>query len=114
MHDMIQGVSGSQEPAPEEKIGIFISMFPERHETFILRELVALEQRGVDFTIFSLQFPREDIAIEEARRLSQERTVYGSLISISSLTAFFGIFLQHPLTMIRVIGRVLWQVGTNP
>ncbi len=36
------------------RLGIIISMFPELHETFILRELVALERSGLQFDVYSL------------------------------------------------------------
>jgi len=47
------------------RLGIVISMFPELHETFILRELAALERKGVNFQIYSLQLPRDPLRLSK-------------------------------------------------
>ncbi|MEM9601987.1 MAG: glycosyltransferase family 4 protein [Pseudomonadota bacterium] len=103
----------SRSPHPA-KLGIFISMFPELHETFILRELVALERRGVDFTVYSLQFPRDAITLEDAKRLSNERTRYGPLMSLTSLGAFCTTLLRHPVRVTSAIARVVWHGRDRP
>ncbi len=84
-------------------------MFPELHETFILRELAALERRGVEFTIYSLQFPRDPITLEDAIRLSEQRTVYSGLITPKTLIAFGKALISHPLAM----GRTLLKLVAN-
>lgn len=87
----------------QAKLGIIISMFPELHETFILRELTALERKGVDFVIYSLQFPRDPITLEDAKRLSSERTVYSKLFSLKTMLAFLRALIKHPLKMIGAV-----------
>jgi len=96
------------------RFGIIISMFPELHETFILRELVALEKRGLQFDIYSLQFPRDPITIDDAIRLSEERTTYAKLISAKSLAAFFKTLFTKPVKTISAIGRVVWHGRRRP
>jgi len=96
------------------RLGIVISMFPELHETFILRELVALERRGVDFDIFSLQYPRDPITIEEAIRLSETRTTYSPLISLATVGAFARALLRHPVRTVRAMGRVVLHGRDRP
>lgn len=96
------------------RLGIIISMFPELHETFILRELVALERRGVDFRIFSLQYPRDPITIDDAIRLSSERTEYSGLITLSTLLAFCRSLLRHPVSTLGAIFRVIWTGRDRP
>jgi glycosyltransferase involved in cell wall biosynthesis len=96
------------------RLGIIISMFPELHETFILRELVALEQRGLDFDIYSLQYPRDPITIDDAIRLSQERTHYGRMLSIDSLKALLKTIARHPLRLLKTIGTLIWQGRDRP
>ena len=96
------------------RLGIIISMFPELHETFILRELVALEQRGLDFDIYSLQYPRDPITIDDAIRLSQERTHYCRLLSIDSLKALLKTIVRHPLRLLKTIGTLIWQGRDRP
>lgn len=98
----------------QPRFGIIISMFPELHETFILRELVALEKRGLQFDIYSLQFPRDPITIDDAIRLSEERTTYGKLISAASLTAFAKTLIRKPAKTLSAIGKVVWQGRDRP
>lgn len=91
------------------RLGIVISMFPELHETFILRELIALERHGVDFQIYSLQYPRDPITIDEAIALSRDKTSYAKLISLITVTAFFKTLAAHPIKTLSAIGKViLW------
>ena len=104
----------STQSQPLPRLGIIISMFPELHETFILRELVALEQRGVRFDIFSLQYPRDPITLDDAIRLSSERTHYSSLLSISTLAATFRALLKSPLQLLRAMAKVVWQGRDRP
>jgi len=96
------------------RFGIIISMFPELHETFILRELVALEKRGLQFDIFSLQFPRDPITIDDAIRLSEERTTYAKLISLKSLGAFAKTLLTKPGKTVGAIAKVVWIGRDRP
>nr|PIE37394.1 MAG: hypothetical protein CSA54_01435 [Gammaproteobacteria bacterium] len=87
-------------------------MFPELHETFILRELVALERRGLRFDIFSLQHPRDPITLEDAKRLSAERTHYSSLFTPATLSAFFRTLVRHPLRLLAAVGKVI-RIGRD-
>lgn len=98
----------------QSKLGIFISMFPEMHETFILRELVALERRGVGFTVYSLQHPRDPITLEDAQRLSSGRTVYGDFVSFAALMALVKTLLSHPLKLFGAIGTFAWIGRDRP
>ena len=41
------------------KVGYFVKMYPRLSETFILNEILELERRGIDITIFSLMKPNE-------------------------------------------------------
>lgn len=102
------------ETQQSHKLGIIISMFPELHETFILRELAALERRGVDFTIYSLQFPRDPITLEDAIRLSEERTVYSSLINWATLKAFVTGLVTQPGAMMRTLCKLIAHSYDRP
>ncbi len=89
-------------------------MFPELHETFILRELVALERRGVVFTIFSLQYPRDPITLDDAIRLSTERTRYSPLFSIASVRAFARTLFRHPGKTLKAMADIVIQGRDRP
>ncbi|MEE9335521.1 MAG: glycosyltransferase family 4 protein [Granulosicoccaceae bacterium] len=96
------------------RIGIIISMFPELHETFILRELVALEKHGLQFDIYSLQHPRDPITIDDAIRLSQERSYYSRLVTLATLSALFKNTIRHPIILLSSIAKVCWQGRDRP
>jgi len=96
------------------RLGIIISMFPEMHETFILRELVALEKRGVDFDIYSLQHPRDPITLDDAMRLTKERTYYSSLFNLKTLGAFFKTLVRHPIRVCAAIAKVIYIGRDRP
>lgn len=96
------------------RLGILISMFPELHETFILRELVALERRGVRFEIFSLQYPRDPITLDDAIRLSTEKTSYSGLITTSTLAAFMRTLFSQPLSLLGTIWRTVIEGRDRP
>jgi len=96
------------------RLGIVISMFPELHETFILRELIALERHGVDFKIYSLQYPRDPITIDEAIHLSENKTHYAKLISVATLLAFVKTLVRHPVKTLAAIAKVIWWGRDRP
>ncbi len=102
------------ETTSSPKLGIVISMFPELHETFILRELIALERHGVNFHIYSLQFPRDPITIDEAINLSRDKTTYASLFSVTTFLAFFKTLFRHPLRTLSAIGKVIFWGRDRP
>lgn len=96
------------------RLGIVISMFPELHETFILRELAALERRGVDFDIFSLQHPRDPITLDDAIRLAQQRTHYAPLLNAPALAALLRAVLRNPLRVLGSVARLSWDGRDRP
>ena len=57
------------------RVAFILSQFPEMHETFILRELVALDDAGLDFVIFSLK-PCRDAVVQSAAERFAKRTFY--------------------------------------
>jgi len=99
---------------PLPRVGIVISMFPELHETFILRELVALERHGVDFQIYSLQHPRDPITMDEAIALSRDKTSYAKLISLTTVLAFLKAFIRHPIRLLGSIMKLVWWGRDRP
>jgi glycosyltransferase involved in cell wall biosynthesis len=95
------------------KLGILISMFPEAHETFILRELAELERRGVAFRIFSLQLPRDDLDDPDARRLAA-RTHYGRLWGARAWGGLAATLLTRPLRLGGAVVRLVHAYARQP
>ena len=44
---------------PTVRVGYVLKMFPRLSETFILNELLALEEQGADLSVFSLMYPAD-------------------------------------------------------
>lgn len=57
------------------RIGIVVSTFPRPVDAYMLRELLALRDRGIDVRIYSLRRPSDDVAPAQAATL-RERTTY--------------------------------------
>jgi len=96
------------------RLGIVISMFPELHETFILRELAALERKGVNFQIYSLQLPRDPITLDDAIRLSEQRTQYSKLFTVRTITALLKTLCTRPLRLSKTITRLVANSYDRP
>ncbi len=111
---MTTAAATPREPMPKPELGIIISMFPELHETFILRELVALERRGMRFHIYSLQHPRDPITLDDAIRLSTERTSYSSLFTLATLGALARTLIKHPLPLLKSVASLVWSGKDRP
>jgi glycosyltransferase involved in cell wall biosynthesis len=87
------------------KIAYIVSLFPKISETFILREMQALRQRGVEIVILSLKRRREPIRHPEA-----ESFLPGTLYAPSPVAAL-GPFLlrvaRHPGAALAIAARVI-------
>ncbi len=95
------------------KLGILLSMFPEVHETFILRELLELDRQGVAFEIFSLQRPRHAEHPPGAEALL-DRTHYGDLCSREALSACVRALLCRPPQLLVTVARMVAGCWREP
>lgn len=82
-------------PSPETlRVLYIVSLFPCWSETFIVREMHALVERGVDLGILSLKPHSETIVQERAAELLP-RTRHPRA-ALASMLAFLGLFVRHP------------------
>ncbi len=93
-----------------KRLGYIVSQFPEMHETFILREVLALKAAGVPLHIYSLKTCRDRIVHEDARPLMVE-TEYIALGRPSVWAAAALEALRHPL---RASAGLAWTLRTHP
>jgi glycosyltransferase involved in cell wall biosynthesis len=66
--DRRSSVSQTTDRPGPPRIAFVLSQFPETHETFILREFVALDEAGLDFVILSLKPCRDRVIQKDAGR----------------------------------------------
>jgi len=91
------------------KIAYVLSQFPETHETFILREIKALEEKGVNIKILSLKPCRDKVIHPEAVEL-MGKTVYG-VISVASLMSQVA---RHPIKTGSTFLYIIATYWKNP
>ena len=84
------------------KVAYLLSMFPCWSETFILREMLELQRRGVELTILSLKPCSESLVHPEARLLvEQGRVEYAS--RPRALLRFLRLLATRPGTLLRLL-----------
>lgn len=100
----------NEAPARPLRVLYVLSLFPCWSETFIVREMHALVERGTQVSILSLKPASETIVQDSAARLlDRTRHPRGTL---ASLLAFAGLALRHPLILTRFVAALcagLWR-----
>ncbi len=94
-------------------IGYVLSLFPCYDETFILREIKALSERGVRLTIFSLRNDRQAVVQEDARSFLAV-TRHAGFLSADVLAAMARAFARRPLEVARLFGLLLGGLWRHP
>jgi glycosyltransferase involved in cell wall biosynthesis len=84
-----------------------VSLFPCWSETFILREILALLEQGVDVRIFSLKHPHENLVHPDAERLL-DRVIYPPPFA-QTLASVIRTTLVSPW----VVARQLFMIGRS-
>jgi glycosyltransferase involved in cell wall biosynthesis len=85
--------------AGSSKVAYIVSRFPTIAETFILYEILALEQAGLTVEVFSLLRQREKVVHPGAEALVK-RAHYGRFVSSATLTAQLYWLSRNPLAYI--------------
>jgi len=94
------------------KLGVIVSQFPELHETFILKEFLALREGGIDLRIFSLKRCRDRIIHPEAGSLLH-LVEYAPLSSPMVWGEGLLEFLRQPVRSIEALGEMMVD-GKSP
>ncbi|MBI3302975.1 MAG: glycosyltransferase [Deltaproteobacteria bacterium] len=87
-------------------VGYLVSLFPCWSETFILREILALRERGVPVRIFSLKPPGEPLVHEAAKPLLNEVIYPPPLWRL--LLSQARCLVRQPVTWLRLLVGALW------
>jgi len=94
------------------KIAYIVSLFPKISETFILREMEALQGAGAEITVLSLKTRREEFAHPEARAF-EGATLYAAS-SPAALSALAGWAARKPAAVAGIVARVLLSHAAHP
>ena len=94
------------QPVKQLKIAYIMSRFPKLTETFILYELMALRDEGVEVEIFPLLREKQSVAHPEADRLVR-LAHYQPFISLPIIKAHWHYLMKKPWTYLKMLYEVL-------
>ncbi|HSP97442.1 MAG TPA: glycosyltransferase [Candidatus Dormibacteraeota bacterium] len=96
-------------PAP---IAFLFPAFPNLHQTFVLWEVLALRERGIDIALYSIKRPLTKTQQPEGAALQAEVTYLPSTLSAAVLRANLALLARHPgryLGAVAGLVRGWWQ-----
>jgi colanic acid/amylovoran biosynthesis glycosyltransferase len=95
------------------KIAYIVSRFPNLPETFILREMVTLEEQGWEIALYPLIFQSQTVLHPEAQAwLSRAHRL--AWLSFDILWANLRRFVRDPFLYLSLWGQVLWGHLKSP
>lgn len=106
---MVKNTENLYKELLQSKIAYLMSQFPETHETFILRELNAMKDKGAIFEILSLKPCKDKVIHPEAVEL-MKKTVYGR--ALSSWLIIHSI--RHPFRTVSALLYVIKSYYKTP
>jgi glycosyltransferase involved in cell wall biosynthesis len=94
------------------KLVYITSTFPFLRETFISREIIELEKRGMELILVSLKNNPQQVGKEE---LPQAPILYlPFLFSMRLLVGAIRTFIEHPFAVIKTLASILWAFRSRP
>lgn len=93
-------------------IAFLFPAFPNLHQTFVLWEVLALRQRGIDIALYSIKRPLTKTQQPEGAALQAEVTYLPSTLSAEVLGANLALLARHPGRYLGAVAGVVrgwWQ-----
>jgi glycosyltransferase involved in cell wall biosynthesis len=93
-------------------IAFLFPAFPNLHQTFVLWEVLALRQRGIDIALYSIKRPSTKTQQPEGAALQAEVTYLPSTLSAAVLRANLSLLARHPRRYVGAVAGVVrgwWQ-----
>ncbi len=88
-------------------IAFLFPAFPNLHQTFVLWEVLALRQRGVDLALYSIKRPMTKTQQPEGAALQREVTYLPSTLSAAVLGATARYAVRHPGRLLGALGGIV-------
>ena len=92
-------------------IAYIVSLFPVLRETFISREIVELERRGIEVLVVSLRPGGQSVGERERPKATVLHAPYCSRAVLAGAGAEFG---RHPLRVMREIWYITRELAARP
>jgi glycosyltransferase involved in cell wall biosynthesis len=99
-----------EKPRPRGKLAYISHFFPALTQTFVYREIQALEKLGWDVKPFSIRRPTKGIS-EEAAELASRTTYLLPVRPLVSLWRQARLLLAHPVRYLRILAWFLSRPG---
>lgn len=97
---------------PPERVLYVVSQFPSLSETFIVREICALIDMGVDVRILSLKPSNESVVQQQAARL-MDRVIHPAT-PWQTMAGALGRAMQSPVAILAFAYRLVTQLWRRP
>ena len=100
----------------ERPIGFVVKTYPKLSETFILGEILGLEQLGMTLKLYALQTPTDSLVHVQTRAVKAKvayLNVQGVRALFGLLRAHAGLMLRHPLRYGRAIRAAIQRIEPN-
>jgi glycosyltransferase involved in cell wall biosynthesis len=94
-------------PSRVRRVGYIVSLFPSYDETFILREMAALADRGVTLRVFSLRRRRQAVVQEAAQRFLPATRYAPYLLSAPVIGAVARALLRQPGALVSIVALIV-------
>lgn len=101
-----------KDPAPLRRVVYLVSLFPCWSETFIVREISALIESGVDVRVLSLKRPSERLVHADAEALLERVRHPGS--GPAAAIALLGTMARRPIVLAGILGRIVADSWRSP
>ncbi|MCP4141138.1 MAG: colanic acid biosynthesis glycosyltransferase WcaL [Chloroflexi bacterium] len=95
------------------KVAYILSRFPKISETFILREMIALQNKGFDIELYPLILEKQAVVHPEAKPWLATLH-YFPWLSVDVLWANIAAFLRAPFSYTKLWGRMIFGNVSNP
>ncbi len=105
-HSPMLGCSATAASPPKPKVAYLTSWFPVLTETFILYEMLATEQQGVNVQLYPLRRQRASVVHPEARSWTA-RARFQPLLSLPVLSANLAFLLRRPRNYLGTLFTLL-------
>jgi glycosyltransferase involved in cell wall biosynthesis/aminoglycoside phosphotransferase (APT) family kinase protein len=102
----------STPPRLAAPVAIVVSRFPTVTETFILRELVELDRRGVPVLLVPL-LRGTGASVHDAARAWTERALYSPFVSLPILRENLRALIGSPRRYVSTLARSLWEARSS-
>ena len=107
-------IGGEVTPPLVRRVGYVVSLFPSYDETFILREIKALADRGVFLSILSLRRRRQALVQEDARAFLPATRYVPYLLSADVLTALVRALVGQTHLVLDVVALIVKGCWRRP